>query len=59
MYVEYKIDEYSEVVFKLLEQGAHICFCALRGMTPEIQHTLSRVAKAKGEIWEMKLRYIH
>ncbi len=59
MYMDYKIDEYSEVVFKLLDEGAHICFCALRGMIPEIQHTLWRVAKAKGENCEMKLSYIH
>jgi hypothetical protein len=38
MYVDYKI-EYSEVVFKLPDEGAHVYFCALRGMTPEIQHT--------------------
>jgi sulfite reductase alpha subunit-like flavoprotein len=39
MYVDYKIKEYSEEVFKLLDKGAHICLCALRGMMPEIQHT--------------------
>jgi ferredoxin--NADP+ reductase len=59
MYVDYKIEEYSEEVFKLLDEGACICFRALKGMMPEIQHTLSRVAKAKGENWEMKLSYIH
>jgi ferredoxin--NADP+ reductase len=59
MYVDYKIEEYSEEVFKLLDEGAHIYLCALRGMTPEILHALSRVAKAKGENWEMKLSYIH
>jgi ferredoxin--NADP+ reductase len=59
MYVDYKIEEYSEEVFKLLDEGAHICLCALRGMMLEIQHTLSRVAKAKEENWEMKLSYIH
>jgi len=59
MYEDYKIKEYSEEVFKLLDEGAHICLCALRGMMPEIQHTFSRVAKAKEENWEMKLSYIH
>jgi sulfite reductase alpha subunit-like flavoprotein len=49
----------GEAAFKLLDEGAHIYFYALKGMTPEIQHTLSRVAKAKGENWEMKLSYIH
>ncbi len=54
MYVDYRIEEYSkEEVFKLLDEGAHIYFCALRGMTPEIQQALLRVAKAKGENWEM------
>ncbi len=43
-------------MFKLLDEGAHICLCALRGMTREIQHTFSRVAKAKEENWEMKLK---
>jgi len=28
MYVDYKIEEYSEEVFKLLDEGAHIYFCA-------------------------------
>jgi hypothetical protein len=46
MYVDYKI-EYSEVVFKLPDEGAHVYFCALRGMTPEIQHTF-KSCQSKG-----------
>jgi ferredoxin--NADP+ reductase len=55
MYVQDKIEEYSEEVFKLLDEGAHIYFCGLRGMMPGIQDTLSRVANARGENWETKL----
>jgi hypothetical protein len=46
MYVDYKI-EYSEVVFKLPDEGARVYFCALRGMTPEIQHTF-KSCQSKG-----------
>ncbi len=45
-YVDYKI-EYSEVVFKLPDEGAHVYFCALRGMKPEIQHTF-KSCQSKG-----------
>ncbi|KAK1303600.1 hypothetical protein QJS10_CPB11g01771 [Acorus calamus] len=41
MYVQDKIEEYSDEVFKLLDGGAHIYFCGLKGMMPGIQE-LSR-----------------
>jgi ferredoxin--NADP+ reductase len=55
MYVQDKIEEYSEELFNLLDKGAHIYFCGLRGMMPGIQDTLKRVAEARGENWEEKL----
>lgn len=55
MYVQDKIEEYSEELFKMLDEGAHIYFCGLRGMMPGIQETLKRVAESRGESWETKL----
>ncbi|KAK9088581.1 hypothetical protein Scep_027663 [Stephania cephalantha] len=55
MYVQDKIEEYSAEIFKLLDSGAHIYFCGLKGMMPGIQDTLKRVAGQRGESWEEKL----
>ncbi|KAL1562562.1 ferredoxin--NADP(+) reductase [Salvia divinorum] len=55
MYVQDKIEEYSDEVFKLLDNGAHIYFCGLKGMMPGIQETLKKVAEQRGESWEEKL----
>ncbi|KAJ7568585.1 hypothetical protein O6H91_01G039300 [Diphasiastrum complanatum] len=55
MYVQDKIEEYSEEIFKLLDGGAHIYFCGLKGMMPGIQDTLKRVAEERGESWDQKL----
>ncbi|KAH7669310.1 Ferredoxin--NADP(+) reductase protein [Dioscorea alata] len=55
MYVQDKIEEYSDEIFKLLDGGAHIYFCGLKGMMPGIQDTLKRVAEQRGENWEEKL----
>ncbi|OAY31571.1 ferredoxin--NADP reductase, root-type isozyme, chloroplastic [Manihot esculenta] len=55
MYVQDKIEEYSDEIFKLLDGGAHIYFCGLKGMMPGIQDTLKRVAEQRGESWEQKL----
>nr|AAM96978.1 ferredoxin--NADP+ reductase-like protein [Arabidopsis thaliana] len=55
MYVQDKIEEYSNEIFKLLDNGAHIYFCGLKGMMPGIQDTLKRVAEERGESWEQKL----
>ncbi|KAK4713342.1 hypothetical protein R3W88_019249 [Solanum pinnatisectum] len=49
MYVQDKIEEYSDEIFKLLDEGAHIYFCGLKGMMPGIQDTLKRVAEERGE----------
>jgi ferredoxin--NADP+ reductase len=45
MYVQDKIEEYSDEIFKLLDGGAHIYFCGLKGMMPGIQDTLKKVAE--------------
>lgn len=55
MYVQDKIEEYSDEIFKLLDSGAHIYFCGLKGMMPGIQDTLKKVAEQRGESWEQKL----
>ncbi|KAK6154829.1 hypothetical protein DH2020_009077 [Rehmannia glutinosa] len=55
MYVQDKIEEYSDEIFKLLDGGAHIYFCGLKGMMPGIQDTLRRVAESRGESWDEKL----
>ncbi|CAN1227815.1 Ferredoxin--NADP reductase, root isozyme, chloroplastic [Linum grandiflorum] len=55
MYVQDKIEEYSDEIFKMLDGGAHIYFCGLKGMMPGIQDTLKRVAEGRGESWEAKL----
>lgn len=55
MYVQDRIEEHSDEVFKLLDGGAHIYFCGLKGMMPGIQETLKRVAEKRGESWDEKL----
>ncbi|CAA2934433.1 ferredoxin--NADP reductase, root-type isozyme, chloroplastic-like [Olea europaea var. sylvestris] len=55
MYVQDKIEEYSDEIFKLLDGGAHIYFCGLKGMMPGIQDTLKKVAEQRGEKWDEKL----
>jgi len=52
MYIQDKLAEYSDEIFDLLENGAYIYFCGLKGMMPGIQETLERVAKEKGMDWE-------
>jgi ferredoxin--NADP+ reductase len=55
MYVQDKIEEYSDEIFKRLDDGAHIYFCGLKGMMPGIQDTLKKVAEQRGEKWDEKL----
>lgn len=52
MYIQDKVEEYADEVFDLLDNGAHIYFCGLKGMMPGIQEMLERVAKEKGLVWE-------
>ena len=34
MYIQDKVEEYADEVFDLLDNGAHIYFCGLKGMMP-------------------------
>eukprot|EP00877_Chromochloris_zofingiensis_P012250 jgi/Chrzof1/7279/Cz02g17180.t1_FNR[v5.2] len=60
MYIQDKVEEYKDEVFDLLDNGAHIYFCGLKGMMPGIQDMLARVAAEKGlnfEEWVEKLKH--
>ena len=48
MYIQDKVEEYADQVFGLLDNGAHMYFCGLKGMMPGIQDMLERVATKKG-----------
>lgn len=37
MYIQDKVEEYSDEVFDALDKGAHMYFCGLKGMMPGIQ----------------------
>jgi len=47
MYIQDKVEEYSDEIFEKLNSGAHIYFCGLKGMMPGIQEMLADVCKAK------------
>ena len=46
------VEEYGEEVFQLLQEGAIIYFCGLKGMMPGINDMLERVATSKGIEWD-------
>jgi ferredoxin--NADP+ reductase len=48
MYIQDKVEEYSDEIFNKLDSGAHIYFCGLKGMMPGIQDMLKGVCKEKG-----------
>ena len=48
MYIQDKVEEYSDEIFSKLSNGAHIYFCGLKGMMPGIQEMLKGVAESKG-----------
>lgn len=52
MYIQDKVEEYADEVFDLLDNGAHIYFCGLKGMMPGIQEMLERVSGEKGMVWD-------
>jgi ferredoxin--NADP+ reductase len=59
MYIQDKMEEYADELFDLLDTGAHIYFCGLKGMMPGINDTLEKVAKGKGldfSEWSAKLK---
>ncbi|GAQ80250.1 ferredoxin-NADP reductase [Klebsormidium nitens] len=55
MYIQNKVAEYGNEVFDMLDKGAHIYFCGLKGMMPGIQDSLKQIAESRGESWEEKL----
>merc|ERR1712028_176701 len=46
MYIQDKVEEYSDEVFDALDKGAHMYFCGLKGMMPGIQDMLKGVCTA-------------
>ena len=56
MYIQDKVEEYSEEVFNKMDNGAHMYFCGLKGMMPGITDMLQRVATEKGLNWDEKLK---
>eukprot|EP01023_Acetabularia_acetabulum_P009199 TRINITY_DN1406_c0_g2_i2.p1 TRINITY_DN1406_c0_g2~~TRINITY_DN1406_c0_g2_i2.p1 ORF type:complete len:350 (+),score=67.83 TRINITY_DN1406_c0_g2_i2:173-1222(+) len=52
MYIQDKVEEYGDLVFQLLADGAHMYFCGLKGMMPGIQDMLKRVAESKGLVYD-------
>lgn len=55
-----QVEEYKDQVFDLLNNGAHMYFCGLKGMMPGILEMLENVCKEKGiayEEWIEKLKH--
>merc|ERR1719231_1260502 len=52
MYIQDKVEEYKDQVFDLLDGGAHMYFCGLKGMMPGILSMLEKVCEEKGISYE-------
>merc|ERR1711885_77274 len=52
MYIQDKVEEYSDEIFDRLDKGGHIYFCGLKGMMPGIQDMLEEVCESKGLDYE-------
>merc|ERR1712054_286524 len=52
MYIQDKVEEYSDEIFDRLDKGAHIYFCGLKGMMPGIEGMLEEVCKSKDLSYE-------
>jgi ferredoxin--NADP+ reductase len=48
MYIQDKVEEYSDDIFNRLDNGAHMYFCGLKGMMPGVLTMLEGVCKSKG-----------
>lgn len=57
LYIQDKVEEYSDEIFDRMEKGAHIYFCGLKGMMPGILEMLEGVAKRKNIDWAAKLSH--
>jgi len=55
MYIQDKVEEYSEEIFTRMDKGAHMYFCGLKGMMPGILEMLEGVCATKGLVWKDKL----
>ena len=51
MYIQDKMEEYADQLFDLLENGAIMYVCGLKGMMPGINGMLEKVATSKGKDW--------
>jgi len=56
MYIQDKVEEYGKEVFELMNLGAHIYFCGLKGMMPGVLGAMESVAKSQGVNWEETLQ---
>jgi len=56
MYIQDKIAEYADEIFRMLEGGAHMYFCGLKGMMPGIEQMLEKCAEARGMEWATVLK---
>lgn len=56
MYIQDKVEEYGKEVFELMNLGAHIYFCGLKGMMPGVLEAMEGVAKSQGMNWEETLK---
>merc|ERR1712185_136089 len=56
MYIQDKVEEYSDDIFNRLDNGAHIYFCGLKGMMPGILSMLEEVCNSKGLNYEEWLK---
>jgi ferredoxin--NADP+ reductase len=52
MYIQDKMEEYADQIFDLLEEGAILYVCGLKGMMPGINDMLEKVAAGKGKDWK-------
>jgi ferredoxin--NADP+ reductase len=52
MYIQDKVEEYKDQVFDLLDNGAHMYFCGLKGMMPGIETMLKNVCEEKGLVYD-------
>jgi ferredoxin--NADP+ reductase len=57
MYIQDKVEEYSDEIFERMDKGAHMYFCGLKGMMPGILEMFEAVCAKKGITWAEKLKH--
>eukprot|EP00579_Thalassiosira_antarctica_P001893 CAMPEP_0201871316 /NCGR_PEP_ID=MMETSP0902-20130614/4265_1 /ASSEMBLY_ACC=CAM_ASM_000551 /TAXON_ID=420261 /ORGANISM="Thalassiosira antarctica, Strain CCMP982" /LENGTH=397 /DNA_ID=CAMNT_0048397265 /DNA_START=29 /DNA_END=1222 /DNA_ORIENTATION=+ len=55
LYVQNVIAQNGKELFDRLDSGAHVYFCGLKGMMPNILESLEGVAQSQGVVWSEKL----